>query len=267
MLKDSLAEKIRSGATAIGAYTNDADMIELMAHMGFDYVMIDQMFTSTDWSKVETLIRTSEASGITPLIRVQSNPWLGYDHRVAVDVARLLGIGAQYVIVSHSGIQEIQECIEASRDWHRKAMHIHPFDGFDQWSPRIDKMASGTTIIPQPETRQSLSESTQTLELPDVRMLFYAMTDASRVLAGDAKPDWYLPELWDLVDQGVAAARNKGAVVMANTSYAYTMEELANRVAKLHAHGVQMILVQGAPFLFQIAVGEFLSRVRSHVDA
>jgi len=39
------------------------------------------------------MIRACEAAGITPVVRVHSDPWTVYDHRIAVDLSRLQGIG------------------------------------------------------------------------------------------------------------------------------------------------------------------------------
>lgn len=44
------------------------------------------MFTGLDFGRTLLLIRTGEAAEISPVVRVQSNPWLGYDPRIAVDV-------------------------------------------------------------------------------------------------------------------------------------------------------------------------------------
>lgn len=240
-------------------------MVELLAHMGFDWFMIDLMFTSTDWGDVENLIRTGEAAGITPVVRVQANPWMGYDHRIVVDVSRLQGIGARYILVSNSCHKEIQECAKVAHDWHRKALHIHPFDDFNEWDPKIDKMGNMTYIIPQPESIPALEELEETMSLPEIKMILIAMTDASRELTKSDKPDWYNPRLWELVDRMVDLGKEKGTVVGANTSYAYNMKEMFKRVIKLHEHGVRLILIQGAPFLFQVAIGEFLRNIRAEI--
>jgi 2-keto-3-deoxy-L-rhamnonate aldolase RhmA len=257
MLRDALAEKIAQDAPALGAMTNEPDMVELMAHMGFDWVMIDQMFTANDWQKTELLIRTAEAAGITPVVRLQSNPWLGYDPRIAV--------GAKYICISNSGKKEIEDCAKVTTDWHRKAMHIHPFKGFDEWDEKIAEMAAGTFVIPQPESLGSLKEFESTLELDHVKALFFAMTDASRELAGENQPDWYSEELWAMVDRAVAVAREKGAFIAANTSYAYDLDELKKRVVRLSDRGVRMILIQGAGFLFQVAIQPFLEEIHERV--
>lgn len=257
-----LLEKLREGRTSLGLYVNSADMVELCGHLGFDWFMIDQMFTANDWSRTEELMRAGEAAGITPVVRVQSNPWLGYDHRIAVDVSRVLGIGAQFVLVSHSGKAEIDECVEAAKDWHRKALTIHPYSDFEEWVPVHEKQVSETFVIPQPETRDALENLDETIRTPGIKVVFIAMTDASRVLTGGHKPNWYHPALWEYLDRAVALGREFGVRVGANTSYAYSLEEMKRRVQRLHEHDVKMIMVQGAPFLFQIAMTEFLRDLR-----
>lgn len=262
MPRNPLLENIRDGKTSLGLYANSPDMIDLLGHLGFDWVMIDQMWTSTDWAKAEELMRASEAAGITPVLRVQSNPWLGYDHRVAVDVSRALGLGYQFVLVSISGKEEIAECLEVSKDWHRKALTIHPYDSFEDWERVREAQVGETYVIPQPETKDGLDALEQTIATPGVRAVFIAMTDASRILTGSHTPDFYNAALWEYVDRAVELGRKHGVVVGANTSYAYTLEELAKRAALLHEHGVRMIMVQGAPFLFQIVMTKFLGDLR-----
>ena len=266
MAKSPLAEKLGEQETALGLYINSPDMVELCGFLGFDWFMIDQMWTSNDWGKTEELIRAGEAAGITPVVRVQSEPWLGYDHRVAVDVARALGVGAQFVLVSHSGRKEIEECLEASKGWHKRIMTIHPYRDFGEWDSVLEKQLGETYVIPQPETQDALDTLAEVMEHPSVRLVFIAMTDASRVLTGSHTPDFYNPALWEYVDRIVALGRERGITVGANTSYAYGLEEIAKRTARLHEHGVRMIMLQGAPFLFQIAMVEFLRGLRPMLD-
>lgn len=261
MLKNPLLEKMQSGKTAMGLWVNSPDMVELCAHIGFDWAGFDQMFTGFDWSKTEELIRTSEAAGITPVVRVQSNPWMGYDPRIAVDVTRAEGIGAQYVLISYSCKKEIEDCMEVSKDWHRRALWIHPFDSFDEWDSKIHKIEEDTYIIPHLESK-AVEELEETLSIPGLKMFFFAMTDLSKVIANSAKPDWYNPKLWAYVKKAVEIGKKKGIVIGANTSYAYDMEEMRKRVKKLHDAGVGFILIQGASFLFQVAVGQWLKTVK-----
>jgi len=267
MPKNPLLEDIDKGRTSIGVWANSADMIELCAAVGFHWVMIDQMFTSIDWSTAAELIRAAEASDITPVLRIQSNPWLGYDHRLAVDVSRAMGIGAQFMLVSNSGKEDMDECLAAGRDWHRKALTIHPYRDFDEWEPTLAHQSRQTFVIPQPETKGGLEYLEEVMTNPDCKVVFIAMTDASRVLSGSHRPDFNHPKLWEYVDRAVELGRQTGVTVGANTSYAYTMEAMVDRVRQLHEHGVRMIMAQGANFLFQIAANRFLSDVRSIIES
>jgi 4-hydroxy-2-oxoheptanedioate aldolase len=261
MPKSPLLESIEHDRPSLGLWVQSPDMVELCAHMGFEWFSIDQMFTGIDWSKAEEMIRTGEAAGITPVLRIQSNPWLGYDHRLAVDVSRAEGIGAQFIHVSYSCKKEVEECISVCGDWHRRALWIHPFDSFDEWEDKIERMKSQTYLIPCIESK-GIQELEETLAIPGLKMFFFAMTDLSKVVSEGAKPDWYHPKVWEYVRRAVEIGRERGIVIGANTSYAYDMEELRRRVNKLHEAGVKMIMIQGASFLFQVAIGQFLRRVK-----
>ncbi len=261
MNRNPLLEKFKEKKTALGLWINSPDMVELCAYLGFDWFMIDQMFSNFDWGKTEEMIRAGEAAGITPVVRVQSNPWLGYDHRIAVDVTRAQGIGAQFIQVSFSCKKEIEECVLVSKDWHRKPTSIHYFTS-GEWDKKIDEMAEGTFIIPQPESKGALEDLEATLAMEGIKMFFIAMTDASRVITGQKKPDWFHPKLWEFVKKAVTIGEKNGIMIGANTSYAYTMKEMRERVKRLHEAGVKMIMTQGAPFLFQVAIKEFLEGVK-----
>lgn len=266
MAANPLLDRLQDRRTSIGVWANSPDMVELCAYVGFHWVMIDQMFTAHDWHRVEDMIRAAEAAGITPVVRIQSNPWLGYDHRIAVDVARANGVGAQFMLVSNSNKREIEECLEAARDWHRKALIVHPYRDFEQWEGGLRRQAERTYVIPQPETLGALESLEETIKEPDIRIVFIAMTDASRVLTGSHRPDWHNAKLWDYVDRAVELGNQHGVVVGANTSYAYDLEELRRRVEILAEHGVRMIMAQGAPFIFQLAASKFLTDLKPILD-
>lgn len=262
MVKNPLLEKFKTKKTAIGLWINEPEMVELCAYLGFDWFMIDQMFTGIDWGKTQEMIRAGEAAGITPMVRVQSNPWLGYDHRICVDVTRAQGIGAQFIRLSFSCKKEIEEALIVAKDWHRKALYIHPFKD-KEWDKKTDEMVETTFIQPSAESEGALADLEEVLDMPGLKTFNIAMTDASKIITGSKKPDWYHPKLWEYVAKAVKISERKGIMVAAGTSYAYTMKEMRERVKRLHEAGVKMILAQGAPFLFQVAIGEFLEGVKA----
>jgi 4-hydroxy-2-oxoheptanedioate aldolase len=260
--ENRLLDDLQAGRPSIGLFASSADMIELCAFCGFRWVNIDQMFTSNDWARTEDLIRAAEAAGITPVVRLQSNPWLGYDHRVSVDASRAMGVGAQFMLVSNSGKQEIEECLVAARGWHRKAITIHPYRDFDDWDRGLEEKNRATFVIPQPETQGGLDALEELIRRPDISIVFIAMTDASRILTGRHRPDFYNERLWEYVDRAVELGRQHGVTVGANTSYAYTMHEIRRRVEMLIEHGVRMVMTQSANFLFQVTSVQFLKELQ-----
>jgi 4-hydroxy-2-oxoheptanedioate aldolase len=261
MPKNPLKDNMKADRTSLGVWANDPETVELCAFLGFDWIMIDMMFTGMDFRDVQNMIRTCEAAGITPVVRMHTNPWHGYDHRIGVDLSRLQGIGAEFVLISHSGVQEIKEALEIGKDWHRRALWVHPFRGPD-WSQRIDEMAQASYIIPHAESQGSIDDFDKVLDLPDLKMFFFAMTDLSKVLTNSKDANFDSPVLWRYVERAVKKGKERGFVVGANTSYAYTMDGMRQRVKRLHDAGVRFIMVQGAPFLFQVAMMEFLPGVR-----
>lgn len=263
MYDNRLLKKVRNNQTALGVATTEPEMVECCAHLGLDWFMIDMMFTGADFDKTQYLIRTGEAAGLTPVVRVQSNPWVGYDHRIAVDVSRLTGIGAQFLLVSHSGRREIEECLEVSKGWHRRALWVHPFRNLGEWVSKTDQMVGDTYIIPHAESEGSLADLEATIPLPGLKMFFIAMTDASKVITKSKVPDWENAELWKYVDRAVKLGEKHGVMIGANTSYGYTMKDMRARVRRLHEAGVKFILMQPAQFLFQVFMNEFLEGVRS----
>ena len=120
----------------------------------------------------------------------------------------------------------------------------------------------GAYIIPHAESLGSVETLEETMSLPDLKMFFFGMTDLSKVIGNSKKPNWDDPSLWQFVDRAVKIGKEKGIVIGANTSYAYTMAEMRQRVKRLKDAGMGFIMIQGAPFLFQIAMTEFLKGVR-----
>ena len=259
MTRNRLLANLEEGRTSLGVWVNSVDMVELCGHVGFDWVMIDQMFSAHDWHQTSSLITAAEAAEITPVVRIQSHPWLGYDHRVAVDVARAIGVGAQFMMVSHSGKREVDECLVAARDWHRKGLVIHRRPDHGQQQTAASVGHGGAFVIPQPETQGALDALEEVIADPEVKIVFIAMSDASRIITGAQEPDFYNERLWQYVDRAVALGRRHGVAVGANTSYADTIDEMRKRAVMLHEHGVRMIMMQGVNFIFQLVAEQLIS--------
>lgn len=267
MVRSPLMENMTEGRTSLGSSARDPNIVRQLAAVGFDWVQIDMMFTETDWNMVERLITTAEAVDITPVVRIQSNPHIGYDHRIAVDVTRAEGVGAQFIKMSYSCKKEIEECMAVSKDWHRRAAIVHPFKNFDEWDPKIKEMAAGTVIMPFAESKGGLSDMEEVLAIPGLKAFCIGLTDGSLSLSGTNKPDWYHPKLWEMINKAVKIGNDRGIMISANTSYVYSLDELAKRAKRLHDAGVRCIFMQPQAFLFQLAYQPFMDSVKKQISS
>src|SRR3546814_20661724 len=96
-------------------------------------------------------------------------------------------------------------------------------------------MAESTYIIPHMESQGAIDDFDKILDHPDLKMFFFAMTDLSKVLGGNAKkPNFDAPELWELVGKAEKKARQRGIMLGANNRYDYTLDEMRKLVKRMH---------------------------------
>src|SRR4051812_5655595 len=74
MARDSqpgLKAQIQSGKSLIGSYVTfpSPDVVELFAHAGMDYVIIDLQHASPDWQTLAHMLRAADAGGTASIVR------------------------------------------------------------------------------------------------------------------------------------------------------------------------------------------------------
>jgi len=102
--KDALAR----GETVVGAFVRApaVEMIEICAHAGCDFVLIDLEHSTTTWERTSAMVIAAEAAGTTPIVRI-SDP--------ARDlVTRALDIGAHGVMVAQVESAEVAASVVAA---------------------------------------------------------------------------------------------------------------------------------------------------------
>ncbi len=107
MRKNLLKEKLGNRQRVVGCNISTCapSLIEVLALCGFDYVFIDCEHATLSGGEVETLVRTSELYGITPIMRVPINQ--------AELMIRYLDCGIQGIVVP--GIRTREEAERAVR--------------------------------------------------------------------------------------------------------------------------------------------------------
>jgi 4-hydroxy-2-oxoheptanedioate aldolase len=92
MIKDAqsgLKARIRAGTPLIGCYVTfpSPEVVELFAHAGMDYVIIDLQHASPDWQTLAHMLRAADAGGISPVVRMHT-------HEPSV-ILKVLELGAE----------------------------------------------------------------------------------------------------------------------------------------------------------------------------
>jgi 4-hydroxy-2-oxoheptanedioate aldolase len=66
--------RLKAGAPQIGCYVTFAspEVVELLAHAGMDYVILDLQHSSPNWETLAHMIRAADAGGTAPLVRVHT---------------------------------------------------------------------------------------------------------------------------------------------------------------------------------------------------
>jgi 2-keto-3-deoxy-L-rhamnonate aldolase RhmA len=227
-------------------------MVEVSAHVGVARFMVDRMFSANDGQRTEELVTAGRAAGITPVVRLQSFPRLGYAHRVPLEVSRASGAGARHLLVAAAGTREIDESLRVARDRHHRLQTMY------RGGPGAEAAAQ---VIPHLEAHEALESTDAMMEHPAVKLVFIAATHTLRELIGEEHPDVHAPPLWEYIDRAVALGRRRRVVVGANTGFAGSLDEMRRRAELLHEHGGPMIMLQGGAFLLHLAATDLLAKL------
>jgi 2-keto-3-deoxy-L-rhamnonate aldolase RhmA len=74
-MRPALKARIRAGEPLIGSYVTfpSPEVVELFAHAGMDYVIIDLQHASPDWQTLAHMLRAADAGGVSPIVRVYTH--------------------------------------------------------------------------------------------------------------------------------------------------------------------------------------------------
>ena len=264
-----LLDKMNAGEPVIGTLTMSysVEMVEILAYVGFDFLYVDQMFTTIGWKELADMVRAAQGSDMAVFARVENDPWYsGDDPGIASRVSRAVAVGADGVKVNVYSKNEARWAVDAGAGWHRRPYLAKFVEGdastiaqFERFS--ADK-AAGTLIIPSVESTLGFAQVDDILDIPGLRAFGIAMTDTAIMLGHPM--DYEHPEVWAFVDRVAAKARERGIHLTAGTGFSYrTWDEIAGRVQRMHQHGINMLFLQTPEFLFQMATRELLGKVRA----
>lgn len=228
-----LATKLQTGEPALGfaSYLSSEFALETFGWAGFDFVMIDLEHGTYDFSKVENLVRTAEASGMNALIRV-------WPHDATI-VTKALDTGAMGIIVP------FVESAEAAEEIVRRTRY--PFAGGTRGSCPANRVARGgflhggyagyieeakdPFVMTMIENDAGLEAVDEIAAVDGVDAVFFGPADYSMSIGADIADEMVLAAR----DTVRASARKAGKICMENV---FTPEAAAESAAA----GVQLTI-------------------------
>jgi 4-hydroxy-2-oxoheptanedioate aldolase len=253
-------ERLAQGKIVTGTLTvsPSAEAIQTIAAAGFDYVVVDQMYGGISWRDAAEMSRAARLAGISPIMRLQAEPWAVVDNKqVAVDAGRALSLGYEGLMFSVTSVSEVEAVVTTvDRAWHRE-LHVIPWTR-EEFGAHLESLRKDTFIGLLVEGRHGYESAAELAAVKGIDSLFVATTDLSIEFTGTVNSE--SSETWDAVDHLADLCKTNDLALWANTGMGYaTFPEMVERAKRLVDHGAQMILFQTSELLLQMAGKHLLS--------
>ena len=177
---------------------------EIMAHQGWDSVLIDMQHAPTDFAMAYQMLVAVSTTDVVPIVRVPGNE--------PSAVMRVLDYGAYGVMCPT--IDTVEECkrfVGAARYAPQGTRSVSPGRAALYGGPDYLAKANETILtIAQIETKRGLENVDAIARVPGLDMLFIGPSDLGLSLGRAAKPDQTDPVVVAAIDRILAAARMTG---------------------------------------------------------
>ncbi|MDA1347926.1 MAG: aldolase/citrate lyase family protein [Chloroflexi bacterium] len=225
MKTNHVREKLKAGKQAIGCFLGlgSPSVAELMAHAGFDWLVIETEHNGLDSAEIEHMLRAIDGTDAVPIVRVpSSNP---------VFIQRALDMGAMGVLVPMVKSAEEARAVvsatryppEGTRSWGPLRASGYTFDN-DDYFERANENILVALIL---ETKDALDDLETLAGVTGVDAIFLGPWDMSLALGLDPR-HLPLPEIDAVLDRMVELSLKTGIAAGAGAG---TPEEIRERQA------------------------------------
>ncbi|NBE92367.1 2,4-dihydroxyhept-2-ene-1,7-dioic acid aldolase [Nonomuraea sp. KC401] len=178
---------INGGTLGTWIKLSSPESVEIMAHAGFDFVVIDLEHTTLDLGTASTHIAMARALGVDPLVRVP-------DHGLSV-IQRVLDAGAAGVVVPHvDTVEQARSVVRATRFPPRGDRGSGGTSRAGRWGllPRADYLAYGNEqalCVIQLESEVAIRNTREILALDGIGAAFVGTADLAMSMGVTAGSD------------------------------------------------------------------------------
>ena len=248
MRENTLKQRLQEGKAAFGVMLTfpSAPMVEMLGHLGYDWILIDNEHGSVTVENSEDMIRAAELTGMAPIVRPVSNkPEI---------IAPFLDRGAWGVQIPHvNTAEEARAAVDAVK---------YPLQGhrgvFSGGRPGEYGFAGNTAEYVEDANRNTLvclmieeAEAIENLEemvaVDGVDVFFIGSGDLSASM-GYAGQQTH-PEVQAMMERGITVIREAGKVAGCSCPDAYVPKFLDMGVQYFHGSVSRLIRSSSATYL------------------
>jgi len=244
---------LKEGKNYIGTFVKmtDASSVEIISMCGFDFIIIDCEHTHFSKETVVSLLRASDISGITPIVRVREND--------RAQILHALDSGALGVMVPETSTKEsLQKIVEDTFYYpigKRGYTASSRAAGYGFMNPAEYAKEANRNImtIAYVETSEALENLDEMLTVPDIDVMWIGPMDLSQSLGviGESKH----PIVLDTIDKIIEKCKNSGIATG-------TIAANAAEAKKLIDKGVQLIGLSSDQAMISYAGRQFISQLK-----
>ena len=211
-MNNPIRSKLENGEVVMGMmhFSGSPMFVEVMARAGLDFFIIDMEHSPIDLGLAANLVRTGDAAGITPLVRVpEVNAGL---------IKKVLNMGARGIVIPHATRESCAAAVQAA--WYEPegirgscpAVRSAGY-GPPDWRVLQDEANREVLVIPLIEDQSVLEDFKALVEMPGLDVFFLGPWDFS-VAAGVPGEDFNHPVMAAAMERMVSLAGQQGKYVM-----------------------------------------------------
>jgi 4-hydroxy-2-oxoheptanedioate aldolase len=256
MIENLTKSKLQKGETVYGIFASNTDdtQAELLAMLGWDFIVFDGEHNFLEAKEVGNLSRTCELHKVTPIVRMPG--------RHPQTVNRFMDAGAHGAIfpMINSGA-EVEEVIQTMKYPPRgkRGLAAPRAADFGLTAPLdeyIQKANRETLVAIQVETREAINSLDEILGIADIDVVFVGPTDLSTNMGLCGQLDH--PEVKEAIAQVAnkvvnTSGKELGIYVKDSHSARYYHDDLG---AKFIATGVSFLIAKGSKIYLENLKGK-----------
>jgi 2-keto-3-deoxy-L-rhamnonate aldolase RhmA len=240
---NTVREKLRSGRSAIGCFMGlgSPTVAEMLAHAGFDYLVIETEHNALDSAEIEHMLMAMNGTDTIPIVRIASaNP---------VFIQRALDIGAMGIVVPLVRTAAEAEAIvratryppQGTRSFGGLRASHFTFDNHDYFYRANDNLLI-TLIL---ETKEAIENIEAIAAVPGIDVLMFGYFDLCLSFGLDPMKQPY-PEIDAITERVLDISRKTGVTIGATANTPEGVNALLKQGIRFLGYGPDYTLMANA---------------------